>query len=205
MTKQLNKNKVVYKTNYFKRKRRKQHLNNNFILLKYYIMFLITAIVLVLGCHINEILKDRIDMALQLTDQYELNTTMWFLTGSGKEAIVSESEARKMSKQFNGMNIVLDELATNTAENFANLKLYLNQHNVSTNEMPDIIINTSEFHQERAGRIFKHIFPDIEPKWNLGKVACSYCWADEQVHMVNVENDAKKALAKINQHLLVLI
>jgi hypothetical protein len=165
------------------------------------LMFLLKVeamtVMLVPGCHIPDIQNDRVNLALSLREQYDFNTTIWFLTGSGKEAIVHESEAQCMSKQFSpSMNIVLDELATNTAENFAALKRYFIINNITETE-PVIIINTSEFHKERAERIFKYIFPITNPKWNLGKVACPYCWDDEKIHMKNAENDAKKALAKI--------
>jgi hypothetical protein len=88
---------------------------------------------------------------------------------------------------------VLDEKATNTAENFAYLKRWVNS-NFSTEEMPSIVITTSDFHQDRAERIFQGIMPEITPQWNLSKSSCTRCWSDEMIHIKNVQSDITKAI-----------
>ena len=71
---------------------------------------------------------------------------------------------------------------------------------MSLDLIPDIVITTSEYHKVRAEKIFNGIFKDasfkIQPKWNLGSKACPTCWVDESIHMVNVNNDVNKAIAK---------
>ena len=91
------------------------------------------------------------------------------------------------------MQIVLEENATNTAENFAYLKRWVN-NNFSQEDLPEFIITTSDFHKDRAERIFQGIMPDITPTWNLGKSSCIQCWRDESIHMKNIPADIYKAL-----------
>ena len=146
----------------------------------------------VLGCHINFIQDDRIITALSFTENIE--STVWFLTGGVKNAINNQlnSESKKMAESFKSMSIVLDEKATNTAENFVYLKQWIKNQKFSIT--PKIVITTSEFHQGRASKIFNGILPEFEPLWNLGKQACSYCWADEKIHSNNIFKDIDNAL-----------
>lgn len=90
------------------------------------------------------------------------------------------------------VQIVLDEHATNTAENFAYLKRWVD-NNFSQDDLPDFVITTSDFHHNRAERIFQGILPDVTPKWNLSKSSCSRCWSDENIHLRNVPTDILKA------------
>ena len=66
--------------------------------------------------------------------------------------------------------------------------------NFSTDEMPSIVITTSDFHQDRAERIFQGIMPEITPQWNLSKSSCTRCWSDEMIHIKNVQSDITKAI-----------
>jgi hypothetical protein len=89
-------------------------------------------------------------------------------------------------------NFVLDNRAKNTAENFYNLKKWISFNNITSF---NIIITTSEFHKERAEKIFNGIFQNnIIPQWNLAKKTCMTCWNDEKIHMRNIESDIQKAI-----------
>ena len=94
---------------------------------------------------------------------------------------------------LDNVQIVLEENATNTAENFVYLKRWVNS-NFSQDDLPEFIITTSDFHKTRAEQIFQGIMPDITPKWNLSKSSCIQCWRDESIHMKNVPVDIYKAL-----------
>ncbi len=156
-----------------------------------------SVIMIVLGCHIQDIQQHRITTAINYSKNNETQT--WFLTGGVKNAIgnaVSEAEQMK-DFLFTESNIIIDTQATNTAENFLNFKKWY-QH-AGFDETPQIVITTSAFHKERAEKIFRGIFYDIpvDPVWNLSHQACPSCWSDESIHMRNVESDVNKALGKL--------
>lgn len=169
--------------------------------------FINIVVIVILGCHIQEIQQNRLSTALEYANTYvssfnEKNMTSiqqyWFLTGGVKHALVEhvKSEAENMANDIfnvNSENIVLDNMAKNTAENFVNLKKWLSNFD---SENIKIVITTSTFHKRRAEKIFNGIFYDkpILPIWNLGTKSCSYCEIDEQFHILNVENDVRKAL-----------
>ena len=160
------------------------------------------TIMVVLGCAIEYIQEDRVNYALKyVNEKVEDSQVIWYLTGGVKNAIkekTDSSEASKMSAKISSNNVLLDELATNTAENF----LYLRE---KIRSFPDpksleIIITTSEFHKERAEKIFNGIFENMpyQAKWNLSRKACPTCWMDEKIHMKNVRADVEKALLITN-------
>lgn len=153
------------------------------------------TIMVVLGCAIEYIQEDRVNSALKYANEKIDNSqVIWYLTGGVKNAIKEKTEASKMATRISSNNVLLDELATNTAENF----LYLRE-TIKTFPDPnslDIVITTSEFHKERAEKIFNGIFETMpyEAKWNLSAKACPTCWMDEKIHMKNVISDVEKAL-----------
>jgi uncharacterized SAM-binding protein YcdF (DUF218 family) len=150
-------------------------------------------IMMVLGCYLIDIQTDRINTAIEYSKQLN-NPYIWFLTGGIKNDLQScYSEANMMLSVLNKTdNIILDENAKNTAENFNNLKKWIYFNNITN---IDIVITTSEFHKERAEKIFNGIFQNnIIPYWNLSKKACNTCWNDEKIHMQNVDNDIRKAI-----------
>ena len=169
-----------------------------------------TSIMVVLGCGIDYIQEDRVLSAIEYANAID-TPIVWFLTGGVKNSMHTNinantrTEASIMAEKIHERNVVLDEKAENTAENFANLKKWI-ETNIITKEgnefylIPDIVITTSEYHKVRAEKIFNGIFKDasfkIQPKWNLGSKACPTCWVDEGIHMVNVNNDVNKAIAK---------
>lgn len=158
---------------------------------------------IILGCHIKDIQHTRIQAAIDYGKNNE--SQIWFLTGGVKNALESavsiseaeHSEAEQMKELlFSESNVIIDTEASNTAENFANFKKWYQLAEFSI--PPQIVITTSLFHKARAEKIFQGIFydVDVQPVWNLSKLACSTCWSDEQFHMQNVESDVKKALSK---------
>lgn len=163
------------------------------------------TIFVVLGCHIQHIQQDRLSTAItfaQSITAYHQNGTqiepIWFLTGGVKNALVEHvgTEADKMASMLSEVsikNVVLDTNAQNTAENFVNLKHWINKFGKFD---VNVVITTSSFHQKRAQKIFEGVFHDIniKPKWNLGSASCQHCETDEHIHIRNVENDVKKAL-----------
>lgn len=158
-------------------------------------------VLVVLGSADDRILSERVSAAIEYIESNEDQSIILFISGGVKNAIVNESsdrgqtEASKAASSFDYENvkIVLDEKATNTAENFAYLKRWVNS-NFSTEEMPSIVITTSDFHQDRAERIFQGIMPEITPQWNLSKSSCTRCWSDEMIHIKNVQSDITKAI-----------
>lgn len=163
-------------------------------------------LLILLGCHISNLLNNRIDAAVNFAGKFNETNVDWFLSGGIKnpnEDIITEAE--KMAKQIskyekintdelrgNRWNYIYDTEATNTAENFIMAKNHLNKLN---KQYDDIYIITSEFHQNRANKIAEKIL-DIEPKWILGeaKLHDSEYW--EKIHIRNVDADVNKALKK---------
>ena len=167
------------------------------------------TIMVVLGCAMPDLQQDRIQRALEFAEKKTDDPMIWFVTGGVKNALGKnsvETEASAMSKKINinTDHIVLDEKARNTAENFANLKQWITdeylekQH--ATTDIPEVVIMTSAFHQNRAAKIFDGIFQDFDTNikltWNVSDGACPTCWSDELIHMRNVEADVLRALVK---------
>jgi uncharacterized SAM-binding protein YcdF (DUF218 family) len=160
-------------------------------------------ILVVLGSADDRILSERVSAAMQYIQSSSQNQSIiLFISGGVKNALqddglVNTSEASKAagafsSETYENVQIVLDENATNTAENFAYLKRWVN-HNFSQDDLPSFVITTSDFHQVRAERLFHGFLPDVTPQWNLSKSSCSRCWADESIHIKNVPTDILKA------------
>ena len=157
-----------------------------------------TTVMVVLGCAVNSIQKERVSTAINYVNNLDNSEIIWFLTGGVKDAVSgATTEAQLMSDNIANSigRIIMDDKAKNTAENFAYLKKWLME---TYNDMPEIVITTSEFHKERAARIFNGIFHNIrtDPLWNLSESNnCANCWNDEKIHMRNVDNDVNKALS----------
>lgn len=154
----------------------------------------------VLGSADETILAERVNAAIHYVNTAK-NPNILFLSGGVKNSIMNNDIMTESAKAANMMSnanigniqIVLDEKATNTAENFAYLKQWV-KSNFSQDNFPDIVITTSDFHKNRAEQIFHGIIPDITPKWNLSKSECSQCWLDETIHIKNVKADILKAM-----------
>jgi uncharacterized SAM-binding protein YcdF (DUF218 family) len=185
-------------------------LVKSFVLLFVHFVFCLSAkhdILVVLGSADDRILSERVSAAMQYIQSSSQNQSIiLFISGGVKNAFTgddglangSSSEASKAAgafsseSSFENVQIVLDENATNTAENFAYLKRWVNQ-NFSQDDLPSFVITTSDFHQVRAERLFHGFLPDVTPQWNLSKSSCSRCWADESIHIKNVPTDILKA------------
>jgi len=139
--------------------------------------------------------KDRVLTAIEYSNHLE-NDHLWYLSGGVKGCVENEiTEASSMRGYINDKTskIKLDNDAINTAENFVNLKRWLEVEYKSKKEY-EIVITTSEYHKDRALKIFEGIFDTEKITWNLSKEACPTCWEDELYHMRNVEKDIKNAL-----------
>jgi hypothetical protein len=163
-------------------------------------------LLILLGCHISNLLNNRIDAAVDFVGKFNETNVDWFLSGGIKnlnEDTVTEAEkmAQKIANfekihtrdiRGNDWNYIYDTVATNTAENFIMARNFIDK---SEKEYDDIYVITSGFHQNRANKIAEKIL-DIKPKWILGeaKLADSHYW--EGVHIKNVDADVKKALNK---------
>jgi uncharacterized SAM-binding protein YcdF (DUF218 family) len=156
-----------------------------------------TNIIVVLGSSDNNILSERVTSTIEYIENNNSEYIL-YVSGGVKHAFTcDDTEASKMASQIisstEDIKIVLDEQAKNTAENFAYLKKWM-YSNFSENNLPNVIITTSDFHKTRAERIFKGILPDFEPVWNLSASHCTSCWGDERIHMRNVHTDIQRAL-----------
>uniref|UniRef100_A0A6C0JYR6 DUF218 domain-containing protein n=1 Tax=viral metagenome TaxID=1070528 RepID=A0A6C0JYR6_9ZZZZ len=156
-----------------------------------------TTVMVVLGCAIQDVQQERVSAALNYADSIEDSEIVWFVTGGVKNAVIA-TEAEQMKEKITGSKgkIVLDNKAKNTAENFAYLKKWISE-SYDDAESVDIVVTTSDFHQERAAKIFKGIFSNNASKldWNLSiSEGCAHCWSDEKIHMQNVAIDVKNAV-----------
>jgi len=156
-----------------------------------------TIVMVVLGCAIQDVQQDRVAAALNYVRSLDETEIVWFVTGGVKNAVSQmASEAEQMKEKITGSKgkIVLDDKAKNTAENFAYLKKWMTQA-YDDAESVEIVITTSDFHQERASKIFNGIFQEGNPQWNLSvSEGCVHCWSDERIHMRNVAIDVKNAV-----------
>jgi len=157
-----------------------------------------TTVMVVLGCAIEDVQQERVNAAIDYAKSLDDSDIVWFITGGVKNAVTQKvsTEAEQMREKITGSKgkIVMDDKAQNTAENFAYLKKWLNE-TYEKNEEPEIVVTTSDFHQERASKIFNGIFQEGNPQWNLSVgEGCLHCWSDERIHMRNVAIDVKNAV-----------
>ena len=96
------------------------------------------------------------------------------------------------NKNIRDITIIIDDKAKNTAENFLNLREWVNKNHRF--DIFEYVIVTSDYHKRRASLIFDGIFRNIDPKWVLSKSDCDWCWKDENKHINNVKSDIEKAL-----------
>lgn len=160
------------------------------------------VVILVLGCHMNDILEDRMNTAVDFAKRIDMPIT-WFLSGGTKNQLDklslskqaegrTDNEAEKMANWINPENknwkIELDVKSKNTAENFAYFRSW-----VEREENVKIYVVTSEFHHLRASSILSGI-TSINVNWLLSPKACSWCVSDEKIHNKNIHSDIGNAL-----------
>jgi len=157
-------------------------------------------LIILLGCHIARLLNGRIEAAVELASSYHQQVD-WLLSGGIKHNGIGASitEAQQMAEQISKKepaygtpewNYILDTKATNTAENFLQLR------DMDLTVYDEVYIATSEFHYERAAKIASLIIDDRIKKinWILAeqKEPDSEYW--ERIHIRNVEADVGRAL-----------
>jgi vancomycin permeability regulator SanA len=151
---------------------------------------------ILLGCQIARLLNGRIQTAVDFVNTNHQNTTVdWFLSGGVKNgSLDTMSEAEQMARTIlprgnEKWNVLLDTVATNTAENFAIANQTLNFALYS-----DVYVVTSEFHYGRAKRMTDRIFTNRRIKWVLSPLEerDSRYW--ETIHIRNVEADLERVI-----------
>ena len=154
------------------------------------------TILVILGCADISIQQERVNSAIEYINKSNTSIKL-YVSGGVKDSMLSdkETEASMMAKSFSNKNIevILDEKARNTAENFAYLKLYVDR-NFSEENKPNFVITTSDYHKNRAELIFNGILPNVPTTWNLSKSSCTNCWNDESIHLANIKSDVYNAL-----------
>lgn len=150
-------------------------------------------IILVLGSSNREIQNERLSALFNYLD-INNNPIKLYLSGGKKNPNSYISEADFMYKQiiklYPTIEIHIDRTATNTAENFVNFSKWLYD-----NPNDNVIINTSDFHKDRAQYMANSIFKNIKPQWNLSNSNCKWCWDAEIEHIKNINNDINNALS----------
>ena len=150
------------------------------------------VIILVMGCHMEDIQQDRVNTAVDYVKKERLTDVTWYLSGGTKHSLEGTSEAEKMSESLKkDWSYKLDTNSRNTSENLANFRMYL-----ETKSFDEIFIATSEFHFKRASELTKGVLQK-NTKWILGKKSCPSCWSDEIIHSKNIQSDINKSLRLI--------
>tara|TARA_B110000483_G_scaffold243162_2_gene331624 strand:- start:413 stop:949 length:537 start_codon:yes stop_codon:yes gene_type:complete len=172
----------------------------SFVLLIYisYLVYVqsLTEIVIILGCSNNLIQNQRVEAGMEYVKQSKLDKIL-YLSGGIKNQIKNDvSESSKMLKQIMNENlnakIILDETSKNTAENFVNLKRWVQNNHLYN--LFNFVIVTSDFHKERALSLFNGIFGNVNPQIVLSESNCIQCWNDERIHSKNIHTDIIDAL-----------
>lgn len=163
-----------------------------------------SILIILLGCHINHLLIDRVNTAINFASYYNYNIRYyeiynyninWFLTGGIKHKnknVTTEAEKMKklLSNNNENWNYIIDNVSTNTAQNFimAN-KLAMDY------DFKQIYVVTSDFHYDRASKIADLIDDNGKNKYNwiLSPKEDSNSRYWERIHMKNIENDVENA------------
>ena len=153
-------------------------------------------VIMVLGSHMEDILDDRLNTALNFAKSQPPDTKItWYLTGGIKnklESIDQTCEADLMKskiKNRKNWNFELDTKAKNTAENLLFFKSWL-----KNKELNKVYIATSRFHYIRANIMSKLILNDTKFDWLLGNLEYPNCKMDEIFHSRNIKSDVRKAI-----------
>jgi uncharacterized SAM-binding protein YcdF (DUF218 family) len=164
------------------------------------------ALIVLLGCNIEFILNDRIQTAIQLSEDLTPNYQRidWFLSGGIKDkslvglgagGAMAIAEADKMETRIltHGKNdkwhFIKDYASTNTAENF---KMVERQMEFGGLNYTNIFVVTSDYHFERAKLFADILIPENEFEWVLAKKEERNSRQMEQLHLKNVMNDIAK-------------
>jgi hypothetical protein len=157
---------------------------------------MLNLLILLLGCQNDNILYDRINTGINYLKNKNVNID-WFLSGGIKNSnhIIAESIKMKniLTQINNNWTFIIDNKATNTAENFIYFNNWYNQTN---NYYDDVYIITSNYHHNRASRMWS-LVSNINVKWILGNKKEENSEYMERIHMLNVKDDVLNAYNKI--------
>jgi uncharacterized SAM-binding protein YcdF (DUF218 family) len=156
----------------------------------------LTVLIVILGSHIDKLLENRVNVALQFIKEnnYEDVEFEYFLTGGNKNINNEISEAEKMLNKLllNETKYYIDDISENTVENF----YYVSKH-IEKKKYFQIIICTSEFHYLRANKILNYFISNHDNiGWILGKEMMDDSNSNEFYHINNIENDIEKLKKK---------
>ena len=160
----------------------------------YPVVRLNNEVIVLLGCSTPYLQNQRGNSVLTYIETTTNPVTLYLSGGSKDGNTESESSImqRKIQKSHPNIKIYIDPDSKNTVENFVNLNNWIQE---TENPIAKVIIATSDFHKERAEKIFNLIVEDIVPEWNLSTSNCDWCWDAETTHMKNIQSDIKKSLA----------
>ena len=163
-------------------------------------------LIVMLGCNVLNLLNDRMKTGIKFALNERNADFDWFLSGGIKnpsESIVSE--AYKMSQMISNSheftygsskenwNYILDEVSTNTAENFFMLKKMLENN---PGKYSKVYVVTSDFHFKRASMFANKIIENNDFEWILSDLELHDSRYWETIHTRNVDNDVEKAQKK---------
>jgi hypothetical protein len=153
-----------------------------------------TKIIVVLGCDNSQIQDQRVQSVIHYIDSSPDKVVLYLSGGSKNGNTNSEASIMrtKIEKTHPDIKIYTDNISSNTAENFINLNKWIQENNSSENNQ--VVITTSDFHKDRAEKIFNGVVGNIKPEWNLSISNCKWCWEAEPIHMKNVDADIMRAL-----------
>lgn len=183
-------------------------------------------LIILLGCHISQLLNDRIETAVNMINNLsssvnsfeneilysrcsiEQPNVTWFLSGGIKYKdvdAVQKSEAEIMmeliqtyNENANGKLHWNFELDVE-ATNTAENFIMANRYIVNSNkahQYDDIYAVTNDFHYTRAKTIADLVNPYNNYNWVLGKAELFDSRRWERIHIKNVESDVSNALNK---------
>jgi len=163
-------------------------------------------LIVMLGCNVLNLLNDRMKTGIKFALNERNADFDWFLSGGIKnpsESIVSE--AYKMSQMISNSdeftygsskenwNYILDEVSTNTAENFIMLKKLIENN---PGKYSKVYVVTSDFHFKRASKFSDKIIENNNFEWILSDLELHDSRYWETIHTRNVDNDIEKAQKK---------
>ena len=127
----------------------------------YPVVQLNNEVIVLLGCSTPYLQNQRVNSVLTYIETTTSPVTLYFSGGSKDCNTESESSImqRRIHKLHPNVNIYIDPESKNTVENFVNLNNWMQE---TENSIAKVIIATSDFHKERAEKIFNLIVEDIK-------------------------------------------
>ena len=165
------------------------------------------SLIVMLGCNVINLLQSRMKIGINLALNERNVEFDWFLSGGIKNTQESTlSEAYKMSEMISNSeqfvygtttktewNYILDEISTNTAENFFMLKKMLENNPA---KYAKVYVVTSDFHFERASKFADKIIENNKFNWVLSELELHDSRYWETIHSKNIDDDVEKARNK---------